>query len=100
MTGNLLSKTLNKFNGENAPIHLVLNQKSNLKGANGELLNGQTSYGDSYYITITLNTEQANNRPSISVARTILHEAIHAEIYRKIKSTSSDISKIIVGSLS
>jgi hypothetical protein len=35
---------------------------------------------------ITLNSEQADNRPSLAVARTILHEAIHAEIYRKVKT--------------
>lgn len=89
---NILKKTLEKFVGEKTPVHLIINEESNLrvKDENGNyvIVNGVTSYGTSYYITITLNTEQANNRPSLAVARTILHEAIHAEIYREIKITS------------
>lgn len=97
---NLLKKTLEKFNGVKAPVHLVLSEKSNLKDKNGNLLNGLTEYGNSFYIKITLNKETSNERPSLSVVRTILHESIHAEIFRKIKSTSNDISKVIIGEIS
>ena len=89
---SILKNTLEKFKGENVPVHLIFEQESNLtimdKNGNDILVNAYTQYGDSYNITIRLNTEQANNRPSLAVARTILHEAIHAEIYRKIKTTS------------
>ncbi len=87
---SVLSKTMEKFMGEKTPVHLILDQKSNLRVKDNDpgspLVNGKTEYGTSFYITILLNTEQANNRPSLAVARTILHEAIHAEIYRKIKT--------------
>lgn len=98
LTTNLLKNTLQKFMGEKTPIHLILKEKSNLRNSNGNgnLLNGQTIYGDSFYITILINTEQATNRRSLDVARTIIHEAIHAEIFRKIKSTSTDISRLII----
>ena len=78
---------IKKFDGEKTPVHLMLKQKSNLM-LNGVLVNGYTEYNSnsSIYINITLNTEQSINRPSLAVARTILHEAIHAEIYRKIKT--------------
>ncbi|NLP59349.1 hypothetical protein [Lutibacter sp. B1] len=89
---SLLSKTLEKFIGEKTPVHLILNDKSNLRvdddDPTSSLVNGKTYYGSSFYITITLNTEQSNNRPSLAVVRTILHEAIHAEIFRKIKTNS------------
>jgi hypothetical protein len=88
---SLLTKTIEKFKGK-TPINLIINQVSNLtiKDENGDnvTVNGITNYNTSFNITITLNTEQANNRPSLAVARTILHEAIHADIYRKIKTTS------------
>ncbi len=84
-TNSLIKSTLNGFVGKDTPVHLILNEKSNLTNKNGDTLNGETDYGDSYYITITLNIEQANNRPSLAVARTILHEAIHAYLYRLIK---------------
>ncbi|QTE21314.1 hypothetical protein [Polaribacter cellanae] len=85
---NLLKKTLQRFKGK-TPNNLIWNQESNLtirdKNGNNVLVNGYTKYGESYNITILLNTEQSINRPSLAVARTILHEAIHADIYRKIK---------------
>ncbi|MFD0834670.1 hypothetical protein ACFQ0I_02755 [Mariniflexile aquimaris] len=90
-SNSLLVKTVEKFKGK-TPVNLIINQKSNLRqddyDTNSNLVHAKTYYGDSYNITITLNTEQVNNRPSLAVARTILHEAIHADIYRKIKTTS------------
>lgn len=80
-TNNLLKKTLKKFNGVDAPVHLIL-QEGNL----GAGVSGETSYGDN--ITITLDKEDMKNTPSLWGAHTILHEAIHAEIYRKIRTTS------------
>lgn len=88
---NLLVRTIEKFKGK-TPVNLIINQELNLsikdENGNNVLVNGITNYSSSYNIKITLNTEQSNNRPSLAVARTILHEAIHAEIYRKIKTTS------------
>ena len=81
---SILSKTLAKFNGQNTPVNLVLR--------NGDLdpgTNGETDYNLGLpMVTITLDNGASDNRPSLSVARTILHEAIHAEIFRKIKTTS------------
>ncbi|MCG8892746.1 hypothetical protein G1K97_03365 [Tenacibaculum finnmarkense] len=92
---SLLKKTLEKFKGK-TPVNLILNQKSNLReddeNSNSPLVNGKTYYGASYNITIILNTEQSKNRPSLAVARTILHEAIHADIYRKIKTNGGLLS--------
>ncbi len=88
---SILQKTIERFKGK-TPINLIINQKSNLRlddyNPKSELVNAKTYYGNSYNINITLNTEQANNRPSLALVRTILHEAIHAEIYRKVKTTS------------
>lgn len=83
LEGNdLRNKTIQRFVGKKAPVHLILKL--------GDILNpnvgGETNYGDSYSITITLDNDYMNNTPSLFVALIILHEAIHADIYRKIKT--------------
>jgi hypothetical protein len=45
-------------------------------------INAQTTSPANYLITITFN-ENNLNRPALSIARTFIHELIHAEIYRK-----------------
>ncbi|WP_299108253.1 hypothetical protein [uncultured Tenacibaculum sp.] len=82
----LIKKTLDNFKGEDAPVHLKLEMKSNLRDNKGDIINGQTIYGDK--IRIVINTEKSKDRPSLSVARTIIHEAIHAKIYRMIRTRS------------
>lgn len=48
-------------------------------------INATTSAPENYMITITFN-ENNLDRPSLSVARTMIHEMIHAEIFRKLLS--------------
>ncbi len=86
--GNEFKKIVREFIPENSPIHLRFDQKSNLT-YRGQIVNAITDPGNinnSYYITITMNKERVNSRTPISVARTMLHEAIHAEIFRKIRT--------------
>lgn len=78
---SLLKKMFQKFNGENAPVHLILKEGNLDPGTSGE-----TEYGD--IIEITLDINDMENTPSLWGAHTILHEAIHADIYRKIRTTS------------
>jgi len=49
--------------------------------------NAETSAPNNYLITITFNQNNLN-RPKLSVARTFIHEIIHAEIFRKLLSIS------------
>lgn len=52
---------------------------------NGIEVNGSTTYNsNSDVITIKISTNNALNRSVLSVARTIIHEYIHADIYRKV----------------
>ncbi|GEM_PF-3476786 len=88
-TNSLLIKMQAKFNGS-SPQNLIIKEVSNLKDKN-ELVNGLTRYGNETNILIEINKEQGENRPSLAVARTILHEHIHAEIYRKIKSNGGGL---------
>ncbi|QTE21320.1 hypothetical protein [Polaribacter cellanae] len=83
-SNNLLNKTLEKFDGKKTPVHLLIKE--------GDLISprvGVTNYGSTgYFISITFDKSYSNDNPSLEVVSTILHEAIHAEIYRKIKTTS------------
>lgn len=78
---NLVRKVIEKFNGRTAPVDLIL-----IEGILNDDTSGQTTYGDS--ITITLNSNDTQNTPSLWVAHTILHEMIHADLFRLIRSTS------------
>ena len=78
---NFIKKTLGKFLGTKAPVHLIIEQDNLDEGTSGE-----TEYGD--IIKIILDIDDMKNTPSLWGAHTILHEAIHADIYRKIRVTS------------
>nr|WP_315149695.1 hypothetical protein [uncultured Flavobacterium sp.] len=67
-----------------------------IKDANGNLLqsNGVTTYTreiNKSLINIAISTSRANDNSSLDVARTILHEYIHADIIRKLY-TENNIS--------
>ena len=51
---------------------------------NEKEVNGATSKPINDLITIYISTTSANKRSALEVARTILHEYIHADIYRKL----------------
>lgn len=79
---NLIKNALDKFKAEDAPVHLIIKQED----IEEEDVAGMTEYGD--IITITLDTPYMENSPSLLGAYTILHEAIHAKIYRMIRTRS------------
>ncbi|MCD9610458.1 hypothetical protein [Tenacibaculum maritimum] len=76
-SNSLLKKTLQKFDGTDALINLELHEKDLDVGVSGE-----TDYG--IPIKITLDIDDMKNTPSLWVAHTIIHEFIHADIYRKV----------------
>ena len=72
---------LTNFDGEFPVAHLKFATSTSLP----ENTNAVTSLPQNYVITITFNTDNLN-RPSLDVARTFIHEMIHAEIFRKLLS--------------
>lgn len=55
-------------------------------------VNGRTDNSYSNKILISINGSTLENRPVLGVARTLIHEAIHAELYRKVRSVNNQIS--------
>lgn len=72
---------IQKFDGEFPVSHLKFEESTSLSSNT----NAETSPPSNYLITITLNSNNYN-RPNLSIARTIIHETIHAEMFRKILS--------------
>ena len=73
---------LQNFDGNFSVANLRLNVGVNV---NYPTANAVTSEPNNYLINIMFNPNNLN-RPSLDVARTFIHELIHAEIYRKLLS--------------
>jgi len=74
---------LNNFDGDMSVANLKLTSSTTLPN----ITNAETSAPQNYLITITFN-ENNLNRPNLSIARTFIHEIIHAEIFRKLLSVA------------
>ena len=74
---------LKNFDGDFSVAHLKFSSSTSLPSNT----NAETSAPQNYIITITFN-ENKLNRPSLSVARTFIHEMIHAEMFRKLLSVA------------
>jgi hypothetical protein len=89
MQNNYYKTTLNNFIGENKPLDLTFKLVPIIDKP------GEITYGiaapkpldwNAKNIDLTLNENVIGNLPSIVVALTLLHEGIHAEMFRKLLS--------------
>lgn len=77
---------LKNFQGE-SEFDIHISSKSNVYTSDGTEVNGLTSYRNgSKDIFIEINSNLAKSRISLGVARTILHEYIHVDMFRKMNS--------------
>jgi len=76
------SDYLNNFSGQNPVSHLKFSSSS--FGTNSTV-NARTFPPDSFIIEIEFNIDRLS-RPNADIARTFMHEIIHAEIFRKLLS--------------
>jgi hypothetical protein len=74
---------LNNFDGDMSVANLKLTSSTTLDANT----NAETSAPQNYLITITFN-ENNLDRPILSIARTFIHEMIHAETFRKLLSVA------------
>jgi hypothetical protein len=89
---------IQKFDGEFPVAHLKV-KMADL----GLTRRGQASPPQNYIIDITLNNNSStggvNFRPNLMTAKTLIHEVIHAEIFRKMLSLSNSNGNIDVSKL-
>lgn len=74
---------LMNFESDFSTAHLKFSTSNTLP----DNTNAETSAPQNYLITITFN-ENNLDRPQLSVARTFIHELIHAEIFKKLLSVA------------
>lgn len=96
---NTIGDYIDNFMSENSVAHLKIKTDDNFKSNFIEEFwsaGGVTSLPENYLITITLNTDvnlpasNLNNHPEIVQALTLLHEIIHAEVFRKMLSVAQE----------
>ena len=89
MENNFFKSTLNNFAGTTKPIDLTF-KLENIPQEPGFMTMGNTipnpRIWSSTNIDVTIAANLIDSLPSISVALTLLHEGIHAEIFRKMLS--------------
>nr|WP_315205985.1 hypothetical protein [uncultured Flavobacterium sp.] len=85
---------LSNFEGESEFDIKIVSEDVIISNVSGKPLNGSTTEPVNSVIVIKISTSQANLNPNLVVARTILHEYIHADIYRKLKTKDTSIPEI------
>ena len=79
---------IKKFDGEFPVNHLKYSVDHSLSN----LVNAITDNSGKYLIEIKLNGNNLKQRTILGLVRTLAHETIHAELFRKVKSVNSLIS--------
>ncbi|NCP20573.1 MAG: hypothetical protein GW847_01080 [Zetaproteobacteria bacterium] len=82
------SDAIKKFDGEFPVSHLKMSVDNNLPDS----VNAITSNSGTYIIEIKINGNTLQNRTVLELARTLIHETIHAEMYRKLRSVNYSVS--------
>ncbi|WP_298484749.1 hypothetical protein [uncultured Maribacter sp.] len=84
-----LKNAIKKFDGDFPVAHLKFSMSSNLDNST----NATTNNSGTNHIEIKINSNTLNDRTALGLARTLSHEIIHAELYRKVRSVGGLISQ-------
>ena len=88
----LMKRYLQNFDGDFPVSHLKYELSSLLpNNITGRTDPRPDDLGENW-MKILINENNLADRPTLAVAKTFIHETIHAEMYRKIKSVNSQIS--------
>ena len=83
---NYVNQLLEKFEGD-SEFDIRLVSKNRVFNENGQEVNAKTKAPQNGVITIEFSSSMANNRSVLEVARTLMHELIHADMYRALNTT-------------
>lgn len=82
LEGNFIAGVLSNFNGS-SEFDVVIKSEPSLPNN----ANGNTRYSGGKILEIRISTANSNTNSALKVASTILHEYIHAEMFRKINTS-------------
>ena len=90
---------IKEFLGENPEAELIFDAEPELFDEEGDVVNGKCeppakNAAGEWEIRIVLSQSQARNNSRLSVARTMVHETFHAEIFRHIMEKFGSIAEI------
>ena len=80
--------SIQKFDGQFPVAHLKFSINNELPSTT----NAETSNAGTHFIEISLNGKTLSSRTTLGLARTFIHETIHAEMYRKLRSVGYSVS--------
>ncbi len=89
-SSNDFNSIIQKFVGEKPVNHLTFKIDYNLQ----DKTNAETKNLNDFNIAISINGNTLGERTAIGLARTLIHEAIHAEMKRKLISVGYKLDKI------
>ena len=87
---SFVQNLLANFEGESEFDITIVSKEHVVSNQTGNEINGRTLYTEnigSTLITIEISTSKTNERAALEGARIILHEYIHADMYRKLYTT-------------
>ncbi|TSE10350.1 hypothetical protein [Aquimarina algiphila] len=84
---SFIKNIMANFEG-NSRFGIKIVSKPTVPGNDGNKVGGRTFAPKDGIIVIEISTESVASRSALSAARTIIHEYIHADMYRKIEDTS------------
>lgn len=87
---SFVEKLLNKFTGE-SEFNVYLSSKDRIYNSKNQEINGATEFDKKNgLISINISSNRVDAAAALEGARIILHEYIHAEMYRKLKTLNKN----------
>ncbi|GIZ15957.1 hypothetical protein [Capnocytophaga catalasegens] len=82
-----VKQILDKFEGDGTDFDIIISSRDKVITPDGRDVNGITRYTEgNKNIYIEISISKSDSRSVLDVARTIFHEYIHADIFRKLKN--------------
>lgn len=93
---NFIRGIMNQFNGETTEFPLKIMSQHTLLNEFGNPINGRTIFRESDgQLTIIISSSRSNEHPALEVARTIMHEFIHADMFRALNTNNASAHDVI-----
>lgn len=87
---------LDNFDGDDSEFDIIIKSVNELISPSGEKDKGQThSPNSNYEIIIEINSSSVSSMSALETAKTLLHEYIHADIYRKLLTKDNSNQEIL-----
>ncbi|WP_271769545.1 hypothetical protein [Aquimarina algiphila] len=91
---NFIKDIMANFEG-NSEFGIKIVSKQKVFGSDGKEVSGKTHPPEDGIIVIEISIDKAISRSALSVARTIIHEYIHADMFRKTNAADQQAQEVL-----